>query len=106
MHASLEKLVWDAHVNLVDLVECARTGKRVRKFATLEELRAYTMNPNLKKVFPKKSAYAGGLLKELLREIINPYYGRRRNGSEKRKRRKARKQAAAAAVQIVESEAW
>lgn len=87
------KLVWDAHVNIVDLLECARTGKPVRKFATLEELRAYTKKPG--KMFPKESAYTGGLLKELLREIINPYFGRRRNGSGKRKRRKARRQAAA-----------
>ncbi|KAF8552596.1 hypothetical protein OG21DRAFT_1486098 [Imleria badia] len=88
-----KRLVWDAHVNIVDLLETARTGERVRKFANLEELRRYTQNP--KKRFPKKTAYAGGLLKELLREIFNPYLGRRRNGSEKKKRRKARKRAAA-----------
>jgi hypothetical protein len=87
------KLVWDAHVNIVDLLESARTGAPVQKFATLEDLREYTMEPE--KRFPKKSAYTGGLLKELLREIFNPYFGRRRNGSEKRKRRKARKKAAA-----------
>lgn len=87
------KLVWDAHVNIVDLLETARTGAPVQKFATLEDLRAYTKK--LGNIFPKKSAYAGGLLKELLREIFRPYFGRRRNGSEKRKRRKARKQAAA-----------
>ncbi|KAF8550367.1 hypothetical protein OG21DRAFT_1605929 [Imleria badia] len=86
-----KRLVRDAHVNIVDLLETARTGGRVQKFADLEALRRYTKKPG--KMFPKESAYAGGLLKELLREIFNPYFGGRRNGSEKRKRRKARKQA-------------
>jgi len=81
-----QRLVWDAHVNIVDLLECARTGQRVRKFDTLEELRRYTMKPG--RMFPKENAYAGGLLKELLREIVNPYFGKRRNGSAKRKARK------------------
>lgn len=84
------KRVWDAHVNIVDLLEAARTGKPVRKFDTLEDLRQYTLRPG--KRFPKESAYTGGLLRELLREIINPYFGRRQNGSAKRK---ARRQAAA-----------
>ena len=87
------KLVWDAHVNIVDLLKSTRTGAQVQKFANLEELRAYTKKPG--KVFPKESAYVGGLLKDLLREIFRPYFGKRRNGSENRKRRKARKQAAA-----------
>ncbi|KAG8220562.1 hypothetical protein J3R82DRAFT_3295 [Butyriboletus roseoflavus] len=87
------KRVWDAHVNIVDLLESARTGTRVQQFTTLEELRVYTKQQG--KMFPKESAYTGGLLKELLREIINEYFGKRRNGSAKRKRRKARRQAAA-----------
>lgn len=77
--------MWDAHVNIVDLLECARTGQRVRKFDTLEELRRYTKKGRR---FPKESAYTGGLLKELLREIVNTYYGNRRNGSAKKKARK------------------
>ncbi|KAI9455838.1 hypothetical protein HD554DRAFT_230253 [Boletus coccyginus] len=90
-----QKLVWDAHVNIVDLLETARTGEPVQKFATLEDLRAYTLEDPDHRIFPKETAYAGGLLKDLLREICKPYFGKRRNGSEKRKRRKARKQAAA-----------
>jgi len=88
------KVVWDAHVNIVDLIETKRTGDEVQTFNSLDELAEYTKRT--KRFFPKENAYQGGLLKELLREIINPYLGRRRNGSEKRKRRKARKRAAAA----------
>ncbi|KAH0828911.1 hypothetical protein J3R83DRAFT_2330 [Lanmaoa asiatica] len=94
-----QRLVWDAHVNIVDLLETARTGQPVRKFANLEELRAYTMRTG--RFIYKESAYKGGLLKDLLREIINPYFGRRRNGSSKKKGRRARKQAGCYAVCIV-----
>ncbi|KAH7883439.1 hypothetical protein F5I97DRAFT_1815278 [Phlebopus sp. FC_14] len=89
------RVVWDAHVNIVDLVDTARTGKPVRIFNSLDELARYTKRTDM--FFPKENAYQGGLLKELLREIINPYYGKRRNGSQKRKLRKARKRAAQAA---------
>jgi len=82
------KLVWDANVNIMDLLECARTGQRVRKFDTLEELREYTMKPGTGMMFPKENLYAGGLLRELLREIVNPYFGKRQNGSAKQKARK------------------
>jgi hypothetical protein len=89
--------VWDTHVNLVDLVDSARTGRPVKVFASLGELTAYTLRKP-KKFFPKENAYQGGLLKELLREIINPYFGKRRNGSAKRKERKKKQKAARAAV--------
>ncbi|KAI9736748.1 MAG: hypothetical protein M1834_000952 [Cirrosporium novae-zelandiae] len=57
------------HVNLVDLVDCRRTGKKLRKFSSQQELRDYTANtPG--KVFPKASAKADGFLKALLREIF------------------------------------
>ncbi|KAG1774605.1 hypothetical protein EV702DRAFT_1123210 [Suillus placidus] len=85
--------VWDTHVNLVDLVDSARTGTPVKLFASLGELTAYTLR-RPKKFFPKENAYQGGLLKELLREIINPYFGKRRNGSAKRKERKKKQKAA------------
>ncbi|KAG2047347.1 hypothetical protein BDR06DRAFT_1013966 [Suillus hirtellus] len=90
--------VWDTHVNLVDLVDSARTGKPVKLFASLGELTAYTLQQKPKKFFPKENAYQGGLLKELLREIINPYFGKRRNGSAKRKERKRKQKAARAAA--------
>jgi hypothetical protein len=84
--------VWDTHVNLVDLVDAARIGTPVRLFASLEELITYTIRTG--KLFPKENAYQGGLLKELLREIRNPYFGKRRNGSAKRKDRKRKLRAA------------
>ncbi|KAG1731814.1 uncharacterized protein EDB91DRAFT_707621 [Suillus paluster] len=88
--------VWDTHVNLVDLVDTARNGTPVELFASLGELTAYTLQT--KKFFPKHNAYEGGLLKELLREIINTYHGKRRNGSSKRKERKKKQKAAKAAA--------
>lgn len=63
-----EQKIKDTHVNLVDLVERGRTGKRVQLFPNLEGLRKYTMDTG--KFFPKENAYAGGVLKFLLREIL------------------------------------
>ncbi|KAG1899022.1 uncharacterized protein F5891DRAFT_434919 [Suillus fuscotomentosus] len=93
------KRVWDMHVNLVDLVDSQRTGKPVKLFASLEDLRTYTLQT--RKIFPKETrAYQGGLLKELLREIKNTYFGRRGpgNGSAKKKERKKKQKAARAAA--------
>lgn len=56
------------HVNLVDLVEQGRTGKRVQLFPNLEGLCKYTMDTG--KFFPKENAYAGGILKFFFREIL------------------------------------
>jgi hypothetical protein len=55
-------------VNLVDLVDRHRTGRQVKQFKTLQELQEYTIAEG--KFFPKESAYAGGVLKLLLREIL------------------------------------
>jgi len=87
------------HVNLVDLVDSQRTGKPVKLFASLEDLRAYTLQT--RNIFPKETrAYQGGLLKELLREITNTYFGGRGpgNGSAKKKERKKKQKAAKAAA--------
>lgn len=54
------------HVNLVDLVDTS--GYDAEVFASLEELQTYTIESG--KFFPKESAYAGGILKFLLREIL------------------------------------
>ncbi|KNZ77607.1 hypothetical protein J132_04974 [Termitomyces sp. J132] len=59
-----------AHVNLVDLVDHPNTGEPVQLFTTEVELSEYTRES--KKFFPKENAYAGGLLKYLLRHIIDP----------------------------------
>ena len=73
------------HVNLVDLVDTWRIGGRVRIFGTLAGLRDYTCSTG--KFFERESAYAGGVLKFLLREITGRYYGSRGNaGKENGKR--------------------
>jgi hypothetical protein len=53
-------------VNLVDLVDIS--GRDVELFTCLDELREYTIDTG--RFFPKESAYAGGVLKFLLREIL------------------------------------
>lgn len=56
----------EIHVNLVDLIDSSI--REVELFSTLDELRVYTIETG--KFFPKESAYAGGVLKFLLREIF------------------------------------
>ena len=63
------------HVNLSDLLDSVRTGSPIRIFATHVDLANYTRSQG--RYFPKEDAYAGGLLKYLLREIDNVYHGRR-----------------------------
>jgi hypothetical protein len=53
-------------VNLVDLVDTP--GREVELFSSLDGLREYTIENG--KYFPKESAYAGGVLKFLLRQIL------------------------------------
>jgi hypothetical protein len=65
--------VRQTHVNLVDLVDTPRTGAAVRVFPNLKELQNYTIQTE--KYFPKEDAYAGGLLRFLLREIVHSYAG-------------------------------
>ena len=62
------QIVKSKHVNLVDLVDARNTNKKVKIFPSVHALRNYTLKN--KKIFPKKSAKAGGLLKHLLREIL------------------------------------
>ncbi|KAF5683147.1 hypothetical protein FDENT_7330 [Fusarium denticulatum] len=99
-------------VNLVDMLQSTRTGEPVQRFESLEALSRYSYNTlneihddgafhddklflnhralwyhNGKyrtKVFPKDEAYAGGLLKMMLREISfqNPYLGTRLGGTQ------------------------
>lgn len=65
----------------MDLVDTGNTGQCATEFDSLEELKQYTITTG--KYFPKESAYAGGMLKFLLREIINKHV----RGSSIRKRR-------------------
>jgi hypothetical protein len=61
--------VLHTHVNLSDLLDSVRTGSPVKIFATHSDLANYTRSQG--RYFPKEDAYAGGLLKYLLREIEN-----------------------------------
>lgn len=70
------------HVNLCDMLDAERSGYQVEIFATEEDLVKYTRENH--GYFPKEEAYAGGLLKYLLREINNKYNGTRRVGDQKR----------------------
>ncbi|KAF8880354.1 hypothetical protein CPB84DRAFT_1687612, partial [Gymnopilus junonius] len=63
------------HVNLVDLADGEDT---VLTFPTVNELSAYTKREE--KFFPREEAYAGGLLKYLLRNIISSSLDSERNG--------------------------
>ena len=79
------------HVNLVDLVDTWRVEDPVGIFGTLEELRVYTCETG--NVFDRESAYAGGVLSFLLREITGTYHGirvgsRRGKGNRRGKARK------------------
>ncbi|KAF2799198.1 hypothetical protein K505DRAFT_346036 [Melanomma pulvis-pyrius CBS 109.77] len=67
-----QRAVQKVHVNIVDLVDTR--GEQVEIFDSLEDLQDYTIETG--KFFPKQSAYAGGVLKALLREIL----GERRSG--------------------------
>ena len=68
------------HVNLVDLVD---RPNNVKVFATEVALSNYTKEE--RKIFPKENAYAGGLLRYLLRHIENP--NAKRGTKVKRRRR-------------------
>ncbi|EUC59456.1 autophagic vacuole formation-like protein, putative [Rhizoctonia solani AG-3 Rhs1AP] len=70
------RLVQSMHVNIVDLVDTPATQAPVTHFPSEAALSTYTIKSG--KYFPKESAYAGGLLRYLLRNIDNPgkYRGR------------------------------
>jgi hypothetical protein len=48
------------------------SGEEAELFDSLDELRDYTIRNG--KYFPKESAYAGGVLRFLLREIHNQHF--------------------------------
>ncbi|CAE6411267.1 unnamed protein product [Rhizoctonia solani] len=58
------------HVNIVDLVDTPVTQVPVTHFPSEAALSTYTIKSG--KYFPKENAYAGGLLRYLLRHIDNP----------------------------------
>jgi hypothetical protein len=58
-------------INLVDVRDSRKTGKTVRQFNTLRELQDCMIEKG--RYFAKKSAYAGGVLKFILREILSTH---------------------------------
>jgi hypothetical protein len=76
-------------VNLVDLVDIQGSKEAItpKRFPTELALGEYTIKTG--KIFPKASAYAGGLLKHLLRRIGSP--GKRRSGKRRGGRRRERR---------------
>ena len=84
------KLVKATHVNLSDLLDGGRSGAEVRVFDSEARLAAYTIEEE--RFFPKEEAYAGGVLRFLLREIIGTYLGhRQRRGRGKYRARGTRR---------------
>ncbi|KAF8079346.1 hypothetical protein FPV67DRAFT_1444489 [Lyophyllum atratum] len=67
---SCREAVKGTYVNLVDLVDNRKSGRAVERFESEEALSAYTLRSG--NYFPKENAYAGGLLKYLLRNILHP----------------------------------
>lgn len=67
-NAKSEKALAKVHVNLVDLVDSRRTGKKVKHFPGPKALREYTIDT--RKIFPKSAAKKDGFLKALLRGIF------------------------------------
>ncbi|KAJ7253635.1 hypothetical protein C8J57DRAFT_1076776 [Mycena rebaudengoi] len=65
-----QRLIEDAHVNLVDLLDVHTTGEPVRRFKTEKELSVYTLR--LRKFFPRDPEHKGRLLQFLLRRIYHP----------------------------------
>lgn len=62
-------------VNICDLVDSPRTGEPVELFPSELRLAEYSKRPSEPKIYPKENAYAGGLLRYLLRRIKNPRVG-------------------------------
>lgn len=67
---SCREAVKATHVNIVDLVDTKATGEPVTVFVSEVDLSEYTITTG--KFFPRENAYAGGLLRYLLRRILNP----------------------------------
>ena len=78
----------NTHVNLCDLLDSASRRGSVKIFDNVEQLRSYTLERG--KIFPKEEAYAGGLLKFLLREITGTYQGPNKRGGGGKGRRRRR----------------
>lgn len=85
---SCREAVKATHVNIVDLVDTETTGEPVTVFVSEVDLSQYTISTG--KFFPRDNAYAGGLLRYLLRRIINPRQERVSRSGRKTQRRRRR----------------
>ncbi|KAF2186019.1 hypothetical protein K469DRAFT_574704 [Zopfia rhizophila CBS 207.26] len=65
--SSCKKALAEVYVNIVDLVDCRRTGDTPHTFSSLEDLRRYTKSS--RKIFPRDEAKEEGFLKALLRGL-------------------------------------
>jgi hypothetical protein len=72
-----------AYVNIQDLVDNPRLDRPIKTFPTEHALSYYTITSG--KFFPKESAYAGGLLRHLLRDIEEPGLKRQSPLSDKKR---------------------
>ncbi|KAK4979593.1 hypothetical protein LTR66_010429 [Elasticomyces elasticus] len=63
-----KKALKTVHVNLVELVDAIRVGRRVRRFRNVAELKAYT-NAGKNRVFPRDVAKEDGFVNVLLRVL-------------------------------------
>ncbi|KAG0705581.1 hypothetical protein DFH29DRAFT_267646 [Suillus ampliporus] len=83
---SCREAVKATYVNIVDLVDTKVTGEPVMVFVSEVGLSEYTKRTG--KFFPRENAYAGGLLKYLLRQIMDPRPEQVRSGRKTRNRHK------------------
>ncbi|KAG1728065.1 uncharacterized protein EDB91DRAFT_1350209 [Suillus paluster] len=67
---SCREAVKATYVNIVDLIDTGVTEGAVTVFVSEVELSEYTKRTG--KIFPRDNVHAGGLLKYLLRRIMNP----------------------------------
>ncbi|KAJ3746104.1 hypothetical protein DFH05DRAFT_1483715 [Lentinula detonsa] len=74
------------HVNICDLVDHKEDVPQ--KHSTEDELAEYSRRTG--KIYPRENAYAGGLLRFLLRQITGEYHGKRRDRGQQRGGRKGR----------------
>ncbi|KAG6116486.1 hypothetical protein E4U13_001817 [Claviceps humidiphila] len=67
--ADCKEVIQAHYVNIVDFVDCERTGVPIHKFADLEQLQDYTIETG--KIFPKWEAKKSLLLRFLLQRIFD-----------------------------------
>ncbi|KAG6053971.1 hypothetical protein E4U17_004207 [Claviceps sp. LM77 group G4] len=63
-----KKAINGVYVNIVDFIDCERTGEPIHKFASLRQLRQYTIRED--KFFPRKQAKRSLLLRFLLKVLV------------------------------------